>query len=47
MATDRYTQGCERSNDPTRDTEASGDTPASDHIPVTALIAEEYTLRFA
>ncbi|WP_251344475.1 hypothetical protein [Haloplanus halophilus] len=42
MATDQHTQRHERSTDSTND-----GTPAADHAHVPALIAEEYTLRFA
>jgi hypothetical protein len=42
MATDQHTQRRERSTDSTNDS-----TPAADHAHVPALIAEEYTLRFA
>jgi len=42
MATDPHIQGRERGGDSTND-----GAPAADHAPVTALIAEEYTLRFA
>jgi hypothetical protein len=42
MATDQYTQRRERSNGSTSNSEE-----ANDHVPVTSLIAEEHTLRFA
>ena len=42
MATDHHTQGRKRGGDSTND-----GTPAADHADVPALIAEEYTLRFA
>ena len=42
MATDQYTQGRERSNGST-----SNSKEANDHVPVTSLLAEEHTLRFA
>ena len=42
MATDQYTQGRERSNGSTSNSEE-----ANDHVPVTSLLAEEHTLRFA
>lgn len=41
MATDQYTQEHERSNDSTTNSEE-----ANDHVPVSALLAEEHTLRF-
>ena len=48
MATDQHTQRRERSTDTETDPDAPNDgTPAADHIPVTALIAEDHTLRFA
>lgn len=48
MATDHHTQRRQRGDDSTADTDAPTDgTSTSDHVPVTALIAEEHTLRFA
>jgi len=47
MATDQHSQRSERSNDSTTDTDTPSGFPVSDHVPVTALIAEEHTLRFA
>jgi len=47
MATDQHSQRSERSNDSTTGTDTPSGFPVSDHVPVTALIAEEHTLRFA